>query len=78
MYIKKSRMTLSQQSELIKLFVAVATSESSCRIGCGSIQYSNLVIQKGLRRLIANKQPCFELFAEVEADESCFGGKDKA
>ncbi|SVE03420.1 uncharacterized protein METZ01_LOCUS456274 [marine metagenome] len=40
MYIKKSRMTLSQQSELIKLFVAVATAIAAELV----VVQSNIVI----------------------------------
>jgi len=76
MYQRKSRLTSRQQSELIKLFVAGATARAAAEL-VGVQANTAIRFFMGLRRLVASKQPSYELSGEVEADESYFGGRRK-
>ena len=76
MHQRKSRLTSRQQSEPIKLFVAGATARAAAEL-VGVQANTAIRFFMGLRRLIAGKQPSFELSGEVEADESYFGGHRK-
>ena len=75
-YQRKSRLSSSQQSQLITLFVAGSTAWAAGEIVSVQANTSALFFMR-LRHLIASKQPSFELSGEVEADESYFGGHRK-
>ena len=76
MYIRKSRLTLHQQSRLIEHFVAWATARAASEL-LGIQANSAIRFFIRLRQLIASKLPSYELSGEVEADESYFGGVRK-
>ena len=76
MHQRRSRLTSRQQSELIKLFVAGATARAAAEL-VGVQANTAIRFFMGLRRLVASKQPSYELSGEVEADESYFGGRRK-
>jgi transposase len=73
MYARKSRLPARQQSKLIEHFVAGTTARATAELV--GVQ-SNTAIRffMRLRQLIASKQPSYQLYGEVEADESYFGG----
>jgi transposase len=76
MYERKSRLSPRQQGELIKLFVAGATARAASQLtGVNVKTATNFFLR--LRQLIARQQPSYQLSGEVEADESCFGGRRK-
>ncbi len=58
--------------DLLRMFVAGATTRSTSKI-VGVHRNTATGFFMCLRRLIADKLPCCELSAEVEADESYFG-----
>ena len=71
---RRSRLSLRQQSGLIKLFVAGATACTAGElVGVHVTQWFPM----RLRRLIAAHLPSYRLSGEVEADESYFGGVRK-
>ena len=76
MYERRSRLSLRQQSELIKLFVAGATGRTAGEL---VDVHRNTAVSyfMRLRRLIAAHLPSYRLSEEVEADESYFGGVRK-
>ena len=76
MYERKSRLSSRQQSWLIELFVTGATARASAELmGIQANTAARFFLR--LRQLIASKIPSYELFGEVEADESYFGGVRK-
>ena len=72
MYQRKSRMSTRQQYRLIEHFVAGTTARAASELI--GVQ-SNTAMR--LRQLIASKLPSYELYGQVEADESYFGGRRK-
>ena len=76
MYIRKSRLSLHQQSQLIGYFVTGATARSAAQV-VGIQANTAIRFFMRLRQLIASKLPSYELSGEVEADESYFGGARK-
>ena len=76
MYERRSRLSLRQQSELIKLFVAGATGRTAGEL---VDVHRNTAVSyfMRLRRLIAAHLPSYRLSEEVEADENYFGGVRK-
>ena len=76
MYERKSRLTTRQQSRLIEHFVAGTTARAAAELVGVQANTANRFFTR-LRRLIASKLPSYELSGEIEADESCFGGKRK-
>lgn len=76
MYERKSRLTPRQQSRLIEHFVAGTTARAASEL-IGVQANTAIRFFMRLRQLIASKLPSYELFGEVEADESYFGGKRK-
>ena len=76
MYKRRSRLTVWQQSELIKLFVAGVTARAASElIIIQPNTASNFFLR--LRKLIASKLPSYDLSGEIEIDESYFGGVRK-
>ena len=73
MYERRSRLSLRQQSELIKLFVAGATARTAGEL-VGVHHNTAVSYFMRLRRLIAAHLPSYRLSGEGEADESYFGG----
>ncbi|WP_135081955.1 IS1595 family transposase [Terasakiella sp. SH-1] len=76
MYIRKSRLTLRQQSKLIEHFVAGSTARATAEI-VGIQANTSIRFFMRLRQLIASKLPSYRLQGEIEADESYFGGVRK-
>ncbi|WP_135082041.1 IS1595 family transposase [Terasakiella sp. SH-1] len=76
MYIRKSRLTLRQQSKLIEHFVAGSTARATTEI-VGVQANTSIRFFMRLRQLIASKLPSYRLQGEIEADESYFGGVHK-
>ncbi len=76
MYIRKSRLTLRQQSKLIEHFVAGSTARATAEI-VGVQANTAIRFFMRLRQLIASKLPSYRLQSEIEADESYFGGVRK-
>ena len=76
MYERRSRLSLRQQSELIKLFVAGATARTAGEL-VGVHRNTAVFYFMRLRRLIAAHLPSYRLSGEVEADESYLGGVRK-
>ena len=76
MYERRSRLSLRQQSELIKLFVAGATARTAGEL-VGVHHNTAVSYFMRLRRLIAAHLPSYRLSGEGEADESYFGGVRK-
>ncbi len=76
MYIRKSRLTLRQQSKLIEHFVAGSTARATAEI-VGIQANTAIRFFMRLRQLIASKLPSYRLQGEIEADESYFGGVRK-
>ncbi len=76
MYIRKSRLTLRQQSKLIEHFVAGSTARATAEI-VGVQANTSIRFFMRLRQLIASKLPSYRLQGEIEADESYFGGVRK-
>lgn len=73
MYERKSRLSVRQQNKLIELFVAGSTARAAAEL-VGVQAKTAIGFYQHLRQLIASKLPSYELFGEVEADESYFGG----
>lgn len=76
MYERRNRLSLRQQSELIKLFVAGATARTAGEL-VGVHRNTAVSYFMRLRRLIASHLPSYRLSGEVEADESYLGGVRK-
>ncbi|WP_135082128.1 IS1595 family transposase [Terasakiella sp. SH-1] len=76
MYIRKSHLTLRQQSKLIEHFVAGSTARATAEI-VGVQANTSIRFFMRLRQLIASKLPSYRLQGEIEADESYFGGVRK-
>ncbi len=76
MYERRSRLSLRQQSELIKLFVAGATARTAGEL-VGVHRNTAVSYFMRLKHLIAAHLPSYRLLGEVEADESYFGGVRK-
>ena len=76
MYARKSRLGGRQQGKLMDLFVAGATARAAAELA-GVNRNTARVFYQRLRQLIASKLPSYELWGEVEADESYFGGVRK-
>lgn len=76
MYQRKSRLTPRQQSKLIEHFVAGSTARAAAEI-VGVQPNTAIRFFMRLRQLIASKLPSYQLYGEVEADESYFGGVRK-
>jgi transposase len=76
MYTRKSRLSARQQSRLIEHFVAGSTARAASEIvGVQPNTASRFFMR--LRQLIASKLPSYQLYGEIEADESYFGGVRK-
>ena len=76
MFERKSRLSVRQQSELIKLFVVGSTARAAAEVA-GVHRNTAAGFFMRLRKLISSKLPSYELGGEVEADESYFGGRRK-
>jgi transposase len=76
MYERKSRLTPRQQSRLIEHFVAGSTARAAAEVVGVQANTATRFFMR-LRKLIASKQPSYDLSGEVEADESYFGGRRK-
>jgi transposase len=76
MYQRKSRLTPRQQSRLLEHFVAGTTARAASEL-IGIQVNTSATFYLRFRKLIASKLPSYELFGEVEADESYFGGRRK-
>lgn len=76
MYERKSRLSRHKQMRLIEHFVAGTTARAASEI-VGVQANTSINFYMRLRRLIASKLPSYELYGEVEADESYFGGVRK-
>ncbi|USN51098.1 MAG: hypothetical protein H6731_04900 [Myxococcales bacterium] len=64
MYKRRSRLTVRQQSELIKLFVAGVTARAASELVIiQSNTASNFFLR--LRKLIASKLPSYDLSGEI-------------
>ena len=73
MYQRKSRMSTHQQYRLIEHFVAGTTARAASElIGVQANMSARFYMR--LRKLIASKLPSYELYEQVEVDESYFGG----
>ena len=72
-YVRKSRLTASQQTRLIEYFVAGTTARAASEL-VGIQANSAIRFFMMLRQIIASNLPSYELSGEVEADESYFGG----
>ncbi|MDA9963032.1 MAG: IS1595 family transposase [Bacteroidetes bacterium] len=72
MYARRSRFSPCKQVDLLRMFVAGATTRATSEIvGVHRNTFNSFFMR--LRRLIAGKLPSYELCGEVEADESYFG-----
>lgn len=76
MYERKSRLSVRKQNRLIERFVAGSTARAAAEI-VGVQPNTAVRFFMRLRQLIASKLPSYRLCGEVEADESCFGGRRK-
>ena len=76
MYQRKSRMSTRQQYRLIEHFVAGTTARAASEL-IGVQSNTAITFYMRLRQLIASKLPSYELYGQVEADESYFGGRRK-
>lgn len=76
MYVRRSRLAVRTQQELIRLFVVGSTARAAAEL-LGIQPNSAARFFLMLRQLIASKLPSYELSGEVEADESYFGGVRK-
>ena len=76
MYERRSRLNYRQQAELIKFFVAGATSRAAGEMAVVNRNTATSYFMR-LRRLIASHLPSYRLSGEIEADESYFGGVRK-
>ena len=69
-------MSTRQQYRLIEHFVAGTTARAASQIiGVQATTAARFYMR--LRKLIASKLPSYELYGQVEADESYFGGRRK-
>jgi len=75
-YVRKSRLTPSQQHRLIEYFVAGTTARAASEL-VGIQANSAIRFFMMLRQIISSNLPSYELSGEVEADESYFGGVRK-
>ena len=76
MYQRKSRMTTRPPYRLIEHFVAGTTARAASQIiGVQATTAARFYMR--LRTLITSKLPSYELYGQVEADESYFGGRRK-
>ena len=75
MYERRSRLSLRQQSELIKLFVAGATARTAGEL----VGVRNTAVSYFMRlsRLIAAHLSSYRLSGEVEADKAILAGSGK-
>jgi transposase len=73
---RKSRLGKRQQGRLLEHFVAGSTARAAAEL-VGVNRNTAIAFFIKLRKLIASKQPSYELSGEVEADESYFGGVRK-
>jgi len=73
MYVRKSRLTVVQQTRLIEYFVGGMTARASAEL-LGIQANSAIRFFMTLRQIIASNLPSYELSGEVEVDESYFGG----
>ena len=76
MYQRKSRMSTRQDYRLIEHFVAGTTARAASEL-IGVQSNTAITFYMRLRQLIASKLPSYELYGQVEADESYFGGRRK-
>ena len=76
MYQRKSSMSTRQQYRLIEHFVAGTTARAASEL-IGVQSNTAITFYMRLRHLIASKLPSYELYGQVEADESYFGGRRK-
>lgn len=76
MFQRKSRLSAQKQSKIIEHFVAGTTARACSEI-VGVQANTTIKFYMNLRKLIASKIPSYELYGEVEADESYFGGVRK-
>ena len=76
MYERRSRLSIRQQTELMKFFVAGSTARAAGELA-GVHRNTAASYFMRLRRLIAMHLPSYRLSGEVEADESYFGGVRK-
>lgn len=76
MYVRKSRLTSSQQQRLIEYFVGGMTARAAAEV-LGIQANTAIRFFMMLRQIIASNLPSYELSGEVEADESYFGGVRK-
>lgn len=74
MYQRKSRLTPRQQNRLIEHFVAGTTARVASELIEVQANTSARFYLR-LRTLITRKLPSYELYGQVEADESYFRGK---
>ena len=76
MYHRKSSVSTRQQYRLIEHFVAGITARAASQIvGVQATTSAQFYVR--LRKLIASKLPSYELYGQVETDESYFGGRRK-
>ncbi len=76
MYQCKSRMSTRQQYRLIEHFVADTTARAASEL-IGVQTNTGITFYMRLRQLIASKLPSYELYGQVEVNESYFGGRRK-
>ena len=76
MYERKSRLSMRQQNRLIEHFVAGTTARATAQL-LGVQANTAIRFFMRLRKLIASRQPGYQLSGEVEVDESYFGGHRK-
>ena len=69
-------MSTRQQYRLIEHFVAGTTARAASEL-IGVQSNTAITFYMRLRQLIASKLPSYELYGQVEADESYFGGHRK-
>ena len=71
--MRKSRLSWYKQERLIEHFVSGSTARTAAAL-VGVHKSTVSYYFHRLREIIAMQQPSFELFGEVEVDESYFGG----
>ena len=76
MYERRSRLSLRQQSELIKLFVAGATARTAGEL-VGVHRNTAVSYFMRLSRLIAAHLPSYRLSGEVEPMKAILAGSGK-
>ena len=75
-YVRGSRLSGKQQGRLIDLFVAGSTARAAAEMVGVNLNTARAFSHR-LRQLSASKLPSYDLFSEVEADESYLGGVRK-